>query len=242
MTNREFTAWGFKVCLTHKSIKRCYLRVLPERQLVSVTAPYGVGEDEVRAFMARHILWLRAKMCHAASPAAAKSSPSYRDGATIPLWGSELTLRLKDTPPHFQAYVAGQELVLHLPRALSQPQQVAALVRTFYADELRRALNDIWEHLEQRVGVKAQGYTVRDMKTRWGACNTRSHHISINLQLVKHPRECLSYIVVHELTHILVRNHNEQFYALVANAMPEWRKVKRLLDASARLHPPRQSI
>ncbi len=80
------------------------------------------------------------------------------------------------------------------------------------------------------------------MKSRWGSCNIRSHHISINLQLVKHPRECLRYIVVHELTHILVRNHNEQFYALVGKAMPEWRKVKRLLDASARQNPPRQAL
>jgi predicted metal-dependent hydrolase len=61
------------------------------------------------------------------------------------------------------------------------------------------------------------------MKTKWGSCNARSGSIRLNTDLAKKPRECLEYIVVHELVHLLEPTHNSRFIALMDQFMPEWR-------------------
>ena len=68
------------------------------------------------------------------------------------------------------------------------------------------------------------------MKTRWGTCNIQKRRIWINLQLVHHPEICLDYILLHELLHLVEKYHNERFYGLMTKFMPEWRKVRALLN------------
>ena len=64
---------------------------------------------------------------------------------------------------------------------------------------------------------------VRRMKTLWGSCSPERGSIRINLELAKKPRECLEYILVHELVHLLERTHNNRFIAHMDRLMPEWR-------------------
>ena len=60
------------------------------------------------------------------------------------------------------------------------------------------------------------------MKTKWGSCNPGSKSIRLNTDLAKKPRECLEYIVVHEMVHLLERTHNSRFVALMDRFMPRW--------------------
>ena len=71
-------------------------------------------------------------------------------------------------------------------------------------------------HLSLEVGV-------RKKKTKWSSCNTDTKRIWINLELAKKPLECLEYIIVHELVHLLERNHNNQFVKYMDTFMPKWR-------------------
>ena len=76
-----------------------------------------------------------------------------------------------------------------------------------------------WEPVMQ---VKVSGITIRQMKTRWGSCNVKTHHININLALLKKPPECLEYVVVHEMTHILEPSHNPVFWSNMTLFYPDW--------------------
>lgn len=68
------------------------------------------------------------------------------------------------------------------------------------------------------------------MKTRWGSCNPRAQRIWLNLNLIKKPLECLEYVLVHEMVHILEASHNKRFYALMTQFMPKWQEYQRLLE------------
>ncbi|MCA1854002.1 MAG: M48 family metallopeptidase, partial [Beggiatoa sp.] len=70
------------------------------------------------------------------------------------------------------------------------------------------------------------------MKTRWGGCNTDSRTVRLNTELAKKPKECLEYIVVHELVHLLERHHTERFTALMDESLPQWRQLRNLLNAA----------
>jgi predicted metal-dependent hydrolase len=70
------------------------------------------------------------------------------------------------------------------------------------------------------------------MTTRWGTCNTTTKKIWFNLQLDKKPIECLEYIILHELTHLKVKNHGKDFVENIEKYMPYWRDLRNLLNDS----------
>ena len=82
---------------------------------------------------------------------------------------------------------------------------------------------------ERKTGICADEYRIKNMKTRWGTCNIEKRRIWINLQLAKKPMECLEYVVIHELVHLLEKNHTHRFHALVEEYCPIWREAKKSL-------------
>ena len=83
-----------------------------------------------------------------------------------------------------------------------------------------------WEPV---MGVQVSGITIRQMKTRWGSCNVRTHHININLALLQKPPFCLEYVVVHEMTHILEASHSPVFWSYMTQFYPDWKRVRNYL-------------
>ena len=79
-----------------------------------------------------------------------------------------------------------------------------------------------------RVSVDEIG--IRKMKTKWGTCNIEAKRIWLNLELAKKPLPCIEYIIVHEMVHLLERNHNEKFIAHLNNYLPEWKQLKNELN------------
>ena len=80
------------------------------------------------------------------------------------------------------------------------------------------------------IGVKVERVFVQRMKTKWGSCNAGRRSIRLNTDLAKKPRECLEYIVVHEMIHILEPTHNARFVALMDRLMPQWRACREQLN------------
>lgn len=82
-------------------------------------------------------------------------------------------------------------------------------------------LVEAWEPI---MGVKAGSLVYRNMKSRWGSCQPATGRICINIRLALYPPECLEYVVVHELCHLLVPGHGKQFHALMDKFMPDWKE------------------
>lgn len=88
------------------------------------------------------------------------------------------------------------------------------------------ALIETWEPI---LGVKAKSLVYRNMKSRWGSCQPSTGRICINTRLALYPPECLEYVVVHELCHLLVSNHGADFKGLLDRVMPDWKlRAKKL--------------
>ena len=82
-------------------------------------------------------------------------------------------------------------------------------------------LIEAWEPV---LGVKAGKLAYRKMKSRWGSCQPTTGRICINVVLALYPPECLEYVVVHELTHLLVPGHGPEFHAIMDRVMPDWKQ------------------
>lgn len=121
-------------------------------------------------------------------------------------------------------------LILSVPRNTSQEER-HDLVEAWYRDELRQAAHPILARWEGLLGVKARALFVQRMKTKLGSCNPVTGNIRLNTELAKKPPECLEYVLLHELAHLVERNHSDAFYGLLDRKMPQWRDVRRLLNS-----------
>jgi predicted metal-dependent hydrolase len=95
-------------------------------------------------------------------------------------------------------------------------------------EELLTHSLELAAYWQERIGVVAERIRLRQMKTRWGVCNVKSRIITINTELAKYPSECLEYVMVHELAHLKVAAHNEKFWNIVSEQIPDykiWRKM-----------------
>jgi len=97
-------------------------------------------------------------------------------------------------------------------------------------------LQDVGLGQEPVIGVNVEKFFVQKMKTKWGSCNAASKSIRLNTNLAKKPPGCLEYIVVHEMVHLVVRHHNDQFSSLMNTCLPEWKLLRQMLNSAPLAH------
>lgn len=96
--------------------------------------------------------------------------------------------------------------------------------------ELKQDLETLLIKWQKIINVEINGFTIRKMKTKWGSCSIKRKQININLELIKKPVQYLEYIVVHELVHLIERNHNARFIAYMDLYLPNWQLLKQELN------------
>ena len=109
-------------------------------------------------------------------------------------------------------------------------------MEAWYRRQLKKAVPPLIARWEPLMGVKVERFFVQRMKTKWGSCNHRARTLHLNTELAKKPRECLEYIVVHEMTHVLEPTHNARFVALMDQCMPQWQCYRDQLNRSPVSH------
>ena len=111
-----------------------------------------------------------------------------------------------------------------------------AIVDEWYRAQLKKAVPSLIAKWEPLLGVKVGRFFVQKMKTKWGSCNPGAESIRLNTELAKKPPECLEYIVVHEMVHLLVRHHDDRFFILMDRYLPSWRLVRQTLNETPLAH------
>jgi predicted metal-dependent hydrolase len=99
------------------------------------------------------------------------------------------------------------------------------ILDVWYRQKLKELIPGLILKYEEIMKVKVSEFGVKKMKTRWGSCNVKVKRIWLNLELVKKSKECIEYIVVHEMAHLLERKHNAKFRAIMDTYLPNWRLV-----------------
>jgi len=105
----------------------------------------------------------------------------------------------------------------------SSPEQIAALTA-----QAKRILPQKTEYWAKCMGVTPTGIRITSAKTRFGSCSAKDS-ICYSCRLMAYPEETWDYVVVHELSHILHKNHSREFYACIARFLPDWKRREALL-------------
>lgn len=225
----EMTVSGIPVAVAWKeNVKHLYLDVLPPDGRVSVRVPEGITEGSVRLFVIENLA--RVKKIRQEMQSQERWSPrAYVSGESYDLWGRRHLLQVHYGGGQYRVEKQAGRIVMTVPEGT--PQETRARMMTeWYRKELRRVLPQVTARAEARTGIHADDYRIKQMKTKWGTCSISARRIWVNLQLAKKPVECLTYIVTHELIHLVEANHTERFTALLEKSCPGWREAKHLLS------------
>jgi predicted metal-dependent hydrolase len=104
------------------------------------------------------------------------------------------------------------------------------VLEAWYRAQIRARTPELLARWEATLGVRAGKMMVQRMRTRWGGCNPSTGVIRLNTDLARKPPECLEYILVHELAHLLEPTHNARFQGLMDHFLPDWRMRRQVLN------------
>jgi predicted metal-dependent hydrolase len=212
------------VDVIHKDIKNIHLRVCPPSGAVRISVPRYMALDTIRVFVFSKLGWIR-KHQQRIVEQTREAPREYLDRESHYLWGKRYLLKVVEKPAAPGVVVAHSEIVLQV-RPESDIHKRALVLNDWYRQLLREDLLALVQEWERKIGVQASRLIIQRMKTKWGSCNTRTGSIRINLELAKKPPECLEYVVVHELVHLLEPSHNRRFKALMGQYLPRWKDIK----------------
>lgn len=204
-----------------KDIKNIHLSVYPPAGRVRISAPRRMSIDTIRVFAISKLAWIKQQQAKLREQE--RETPrEYLDRESHYLWGKRYLLTLVESDEAPSVELKHRRMILTV-RPGTDEEKKQAIVDAWYRDQLKKALPLLTAKWEPLIGVKVGRFFVQRMKTKWGSCSKGTRSIRLNTDLAKKPRDCLEYIVVHEMLHLLEPTHNTRFLALMDRFMPNWR-------------------
>jgi len=203
-----------------KDIQNVHLSVYPPAGRVRIAAPRRMSLDTIRVFAISKLGWIKQqqrKLCEQAR----ETPREYVPRESHYLWGNRYLLRVIEQEAPATIELGHRRITLRV-RPGTPDEKKAAVVEQWYREQLRQAIPPLLAKWEPILGVKLERFFIRRMKTKWGSCTPGRSTIRLNTELAKKPPECLEYIVVHELAHLLEPTHNARFVAIMDRVMPQW--------------------
>jgi len=223
------------VDVVRKDIKNLHLAVYPPDGRVRVAVPLLIDDEAVRLAVISKLAWIKRQQALFRGQDR-QSAREYVSRESHYYWGDRYLLNVAyhDAPP--QVVVRNKTTLDLFVREGSDAAKRERVLQEWYRQQLKAAIPPLIARWEPIIGVKVAQWRVKRMKTRWGTCNEQARRIWLNLELVKKPPQCLEYIVVHEMVHLLERHHNERFVAYMDEFMPQWRLFRDELNQAPLAH------
>jgi predicted metal-dependent hydrolase len=225
---RQLKLGDITVDVVLKDIKNIHLSVYPPTGRVRISAPSRMREDTIRVFAVSKLSWIKEQQ-RKLREQERETSREYLDRESHYVFGKRFLLTVIEEDVPASVELKHSKLTLRVRPGTSEEAR-QALIDEWYRNLLKETAAPIIARWEAQLGVNVKRVFIQQMKTKWGSCNHRACTIRLNTELAKKPRECLEYLIVHELVHLLQPTHNARFIALMDQYMPRWQFYRQLLN------------
>ena len=232
---QRITVSGIAVEVVRKDIKNLHLGVYPPLGRVRVAVPLVVSDEAVRLAVIDKLGWIKRQRAQFAKQPR-QSEREMVNGESHYFLGQRYRLRVHEHAGPARVALRGIASLDLFMRPGSTAEQRETVLLHWHRTQLKTLIPPLLAHWQPLLGVAVSSWGIKKMKTKWGSCNVAARRIWLNLELAKKPESCLEYIVVHELVHLLERQHNARFTALMAQHLPDWQQRRALLKASVLGH------
>jgi predicted metal-dependent hydrolase len=215
-----------EVELVRKAVKNVSLRVSASTAQVRITVPWAVNDQTAQRFVLAKWDWIQRQQ------AKIKQAPVVKmaDGERHPVMGRHYPLRLIEHAGRPRITLSSGTLSLRVHPDASTAKRVV-LLEAWYRQQLKQRVPALIAKWEPVMGVTVKEWNIKKMRTRWGSCNIQAARVWLSLELAKKPPQCLEYVLVHEMVHLLERYHNARFYGFMDCFLPNWREYRDDLNA-----------
>lgn len=213
--------------------KRRSIGFLIDDEGLRITAPKWVTIAEIENAIREKQRWIFAKLNERRERSARRLQPQmqWRDGATLPYLGTDVTLRILAAQAAGVAYDAERhELAVSLPPE-SGEQQLKDRVQGWLQAQATRIFAERLPLYAEKLGVTYRSFALSSAATQWGSC-TAEGRIRLNWRLIHFALPQIDYVIAHELSHLREMNHSPRFWATVQSIFPEFEAAKKVLRES----------
>jgi predicted metal-dependent hydrolase len=225
----EFGSSRLQYTLHEGCDARFKVEVFPDLQ-VKVFAPTGKTDEELDDRLRKKAGWIFRSLAELSTYHPLPTPKRYRSGETVYYLGRQYALKV------FQGEEAsvklrGGNLEVQVP-CVSERQDVCDQVRHWYRVKANAYFPERVKKNQAKMTVYNMGdvpVRIRAMKTRWGSCSPNGM-LTLNPELVKTPSHCIDYVILHELCHLKILNHSQDFYRLLTKVCPDWSELKKRLN------------
>jgi len=213
------------VKIVRKDVKNITLKVRPSGEAI-LTAPKAAGDDHIKFIMQKRAKWIAQKRAFFASFKTPQKE--YVSGEDFKYLGRSYRLKVVQSKEERVKLQCGYlELFV---KDKSDIKRKENLIYEWYYEKATLYFFNILQEFNKIVKQDIKSVKIRQMKTRWGSCNSYKSYINLNIELIKKPKACIEYVVFHELAHLLYSNHSKKFYDYLTLYMPDWQKRKEILE------------
>ena len=217
-----------------KDIKNVHLSVYPPTGRVRISAPSHMSMESIRAFAISKLDWIRKHQADLLKQE--RETPrDFVDRESHYVWGKRYLMHVVEDDAAPSVRLKGTKMTLSV-RPDTPTVKRHVILETWYRELVKEAVPELIAKWEPQMGVHVERFHVQRMKTKWGSCNPDKSSIRLNTELARKPRECLEYLVVHEMAHLIERTHNARFKELVDRFMPNWRTRRDELNSFPLAH------
>lgn len=217
--------------LTRKNVKNINLRIKPDMS-IWVSANKNVPLEAIENFVKQKGEWIHKHINYFREFQPVRCTKlEYLSGESVRYLGRQYRLRVRESDTETVKYMRG--FIYLCVKDTSDASRKEKLFKRWLNE---RALEHFHESLD-RMHETVKNYKIpkpeikiREMKSRWGSCHRDAGLIVLNSKLIKTPKDCIDYVVLHELAHFKYKNHDSQFYTFLTSLMPDWKMRKKMLD------------
>ena len=216
---------GIDIQVEYKPIKNTHLAVYPPDGRVHVSAPEYLTENDIRSYVISKWDWIiRQRTVIAETPR--QTERQFVSGESHYLFGTRYYLKVEEISSGLsEIVIQGTKMMMRLNKVSNR----RALMQDFYRTKLKNFLEEVISKWMVQLSISNFTWQIKMMKTQWGSCTKKSRILLFNLELARVPKECIEYVVVHELTHLTVPSHNRVFETLMTERLPRWREIRKQL-------------
>jgi len=209
--------------------KTMELAVNPDSTVV-VKAPIGTTEDEIERRIRKRARWLKKQLDYFRQFDPRTPPRRYIGGESHLYLGRQYRLKLIEGNANQVKLAKGYFWISCKDR--NDPNKVKDLLESWYLEKAQckfmESFERCWPDFE-RLDLGLPRLQIRRMKTRWGSLS-HGGTLTLNLSLIRAPRECIDYVITHELCHLKHHDHGPEFYKLLEKVMPDWERRKHKLE------------
>jgi predicted metal-dependent hydrolase len=220
---------NFSIDVIRKGIKNMHLSVYPPTGRVRIAAPLNIDDEAIKLFAISKLSWIK-KNQRKFEKQDRQSPRAFAERESHYFEGKRYLLRITEHEAPPKVTIKTKTHIHLFVRPGTTTEQRQSVLNEWYRKQLKNHIPALISKWEKIIDVTVSDWGVKQMKTKWGTCNIEQKRIWINLELAKKPLHCLEYIVVHEMIHLLERNHNDNFMAYLDKFIPQWKVYKEELN------------